>query len=83
MANTKFEVILGIPFLKLSNVDVSFGKGTLIWKCYTTKQVQLIDSQEFVIAALDVNSKTFVVHVAIREREEMVVDPGRKTQIEA
>ena len=29
VADTKFEVILGIPFLKLSNADVSFGEGTL------------------------------------------------------
>ena len=30
VANTKFEVILKMPFLKLSNMDVSFGKRTLI-----------------------------------------------------
>ena len=29
VADTKFEVILGMPFLKLSNADVSFGEGTL------------------------------------------------------
>ena len=31
---------------------------------------------------LDVDSETFVVYVAIREQEEMAMDPGRKTQIE-
>ena len=31
---------------------------------------------------LDTDSKTFVVHVAIREREEMAMDPDRKAQIE-
>ena len=74
VANTKFEVILGISFLKLSNADVSFGEGTLTWKSYTTnkvlpttKQVQLVDPKEFVIAVLDANSETFVVHVAIQE----------------
>ena len=30
VANTKFEVILGMLFLKISNADVSFGKGTLM-----------------------------------------------------
>ena len=71
-ADTKFEVILGMPFLKLSNVDVSFGEETFTWKFYTTnkalsttKQVQLIDLKEFVIAALDADSKTFIMHVAI------------------
>ena len=90
VADTKFEVILGMPFLKISNADVSFGEGTLTWKSYTTNEalptterVQLVDPKEFVIAALDADSETFVVHVAIREQEEMAMDPGRKAQIEA
>ena len=29
VADTKFEVILGIPFLKISNTDVSFDEETL------------------------------------------------------
>ena len=72
VANTKFEVILRIPFLKISNTDVVFDKKILTWKSYTTnkalpttKQVQLVNPKEFVIAALDADSKTFVVHVAI------------------
>ena len=32
---------------------------------------------------MDADSETFVIHVAIREREEMVVDSGKKAQIEA
>ena len=90
MADTKFKVILGMPFLKISNADVAFSEGTLTWKSYTTnkalpttKRVRLVDPKEFVIAALDANSKTFVVHVAIREREEMATNPDRKAQIEA
>ena len=90
VANTKFEVILGIPFLKLSNADMSFGERTLTWKFYitnkalpTTERVQLVDPKEFVIAALDADSETFVMHMAIREREEMTINPGRKAQIEA
>ena len=35
VTDTKFEVILGMPFLKLSNADVSFGEQTLTWKSYT------------------------------------------------
>ena len=90
MADTKFEVILGMPFLKLSNADVSFGEGTLTWKSYTTskvlpttERVRLVDLKEFVIAALDADSETFVVHVAIREREKMLVHSERQVQIEA
>ena len=88
--DTKFEVILGMSFLKISNADMAFGKVTLTWKSYTTnealpttEQVQLIDPKEFIIAVLDVDSKTFVVHVAIRKQEEMAMDPGRKAQIKA
>ena len=29
IANTKFEVILGMLFLKISNVDIAFDKRTL------------------------------------------------------
>ena len=90
MADTKFEMVLGMLFLKISNADVAFGEGTLTWKSYITSEalpiterVQLVDPKEFVIAALDADSKTFVVHVAIWEREEIAMDPGRKTQIEA
>ena len=90
VADTKFEVILRMPFLKINNADVSFGEGTLMWKIYitnkalpTTEQVQIINKKDFVIAALDGNSKTFVVHVAIREREKMPMYSKRQAQIKA
>ena len=90
VANTQFEVVLGMPFLKISNADVAFSEGTFTLKSYTTnkalpitERVQLVDPKEFVIATLDANSKTFVVLVTIREREEMAIDPGRKAKIEA
>ena len=38
MANTKFEVILGMLFLKLSNANVSFNEKTLTWRTYTTNK---------------------------------------------
>ena len=89
VTDTKFEVILGISFLKLSNADVLFSEGTLKWKFYTTiealpttKQIQLVDPKEFIIAALDADSKTFIVYMAIWEREKMAMDPDRKAQIE-
>ena len=72
VANIKFEVVLEILFLKISNADLAFGKETLTWKLYTTnkalpttKQVQLVNSKKFVIAALNVNSEIFVIHVTI------------------
>ena len=90
VADTKFEVVLGMPFLKISNADVAFSERTLTWKSYTTsealpttKRVQLVDPKEFVIAALDVDNETFVMHVAVREQEEMAMDLDKKAQVEA
>ena len=79
-----------MPFLKISNVDILFGEETLTWKTYTTnealsttKRVQIINKKDFVITALDINSETFMVHVAIREREKMPVHSKKQAQIEA
>ena len=33
----------------------------------TTKQVQIIDLKKFIVMALDANSETFVVHMAIKK----------------
>ena len=59
-------------FLKISNANVSIGEKTLMSKFYNlnkalsiTEQVQIIDSKKFVIAALNTDSKTFVMHMAI------------------
>ena len=35
VADIKFKVILGMPFLKISNADMAFGEETLTWKSYT------------------------------------------------
>ena len=88
VADTKFEMVLEMPFLKISNTNIVFRKGILMWKFYiisevlpTTKRVWLVDPKEFVIMVLDADSKTFVIYVAIREREEMAINPARKAQI--
>ena len=88
VANTKFEVILGMFFLKFSNADLLFGEETFMWRTYTinkalptTEQVQIIIKKNFVIAVLDADSKTFVMHVAIKEREEMPVYFKKQAQM--
>ena len=85
MTNTKFEVILVIVFLKMSSVNILFSKKIFIWKFYliikvlsTTKQVQIINLKKFVIAILDMDSKIFVVHVAILKQEKMAIDSIKK-----
>ncbi len=75
LTDTSMKVILGMLFLSLSNKDVEFAdQEKLIWRSYTaaealptTSWVELIDKREFVKAALDVNSETFVVHAAALE----------------
>ena len=88
VADIKFEVVLGMPFLKISNANIVFGKGTLMWKSYitnkalpSTEQVQLVDPKEFVIAVLNTDSETFIVYVAIWEREKMAINSNKKIQI--
>ena len=90
VVNTKFEVILGMSFLIISNTNVAFSKGLLTWMIYITnktlpsiEQVQLVNLKEFVIVALDADSKTFIVHVANQEQEEMLVHSKKQAQIRA
>ena len=53
-------------------MDKSFSEKTLMWKFYNTnkalstiEKVQIVNLEEFIIVALDINSKIFVVYVAI------------------
>ena len=71
LADISAEVVLGMPFLTLSNADVQFVEKELTWRSYTTakalpttKRVELINKKEFAKAALDEKSETFVAHVA-------------------
>lgn len=59
-------------FLKTSNINISFSKNTLIKKFYTIikflstiKQVSIINLKQSIIVALDIDSKIFVVYMAI------------------
>ena len=59
MADTRMEVILGIPFLTLSSADIRFAERELVWSTYidaetlpTARRVEIIDKKEFAAAAL-------------------------------
>ena len=89
LANTSIEIILGMPFLALSNADIQFPKKKLTWKSYTTiealpntKQVESIDKKEFAKAALDTESETFVMHVSALEAplSGLSIYPDREAQ---
>lgn len=82
--------MVGMLFLKLSNADMLFCKETLILRPYSinkalfiTKQVQIIDKTGFVIAALDEDGITFIVHKIIKNQKEMAIDFIKKAQIKA
>ena len=84
LADTSIEVVLGMPFLALSNADIQFDTESFTWRSYsaaealpTTRRVELIDKHEFAKAALDENSETFVVHVAALEALEPAVHPSQ------
>ena len=79
-----------MPFLALSNANIQFAEKELTWRSYTaaealstTKRVELIDKKEFAKAALDEESKTFVVHVAALKAPlaGMAIHPSQAAQI--
>ena len=89
IANTKFKMFLKIFFLKINNINMSFSKKTLTKKTYTTnkilsntKQVQIVNPKKFIIATLDTDNKTFMVHMAIQKSEEISMNLVKKAQIE-
>ncbi len=72
LANVKPDIVLGMPFLTMSNADVDFQARDLQWRSYTTgevfpttRRVELIGKKEFAAASLDPKHEAFVVYVAI------------------
>ena len=70
LANVSPEVVFGMLFLTLREVDVDFSGRELRWRTYTTKEallttrrIGLVGKKEFAAAALDPEHKTYVVHV--------------------
>ena len=71
VANVSPEVVLGMPFLTLSYADIDFSGWKLRWRTYTTKEVfptirhiKLVGKKEFVVAVLDLEHETYVIHIA-------------------
>ena len=86
------EVILGMPFLTLSNADIQFIEKELIWRFYTTaealpttKQVELINKKKFAKTTLDEELETFVIHIAALKAllVRITIHPSQKAQISA
>ncbi len=71
LADVKPDIVLGMPFLTMSNANIDFQARDLQWRSYTTgdvllttRRVQLIWKKEFTVVALDLEHETFVVYVA-------------------
>lgn len=77
LANTNMTVVLDIPFLSLSNININFTEGSLEKlnrRSYITRETlsvtskrQQIDKYKFAKMALDENSETFMVCIATFE----------------
>ena len=96
VANVSLETVFGIPFLTLSDVDVNFSGWILWWRTYTTEEalpttrrVKLVGKKEFAVVVLDLESETFIVHVASLSSDaspsfsplKLNVHPSRKPQV--
>ncbi len=89
LANVKPNVVLGMPFLTISNIDIDFQARDVQWRSYTTgkiilttRQVELIGNKEFAVAALDLEHEAFIVHIAALSVDlGDGVHPSKKAQI--
>ncbi len=89
LADVSPDIVLGMPFLTMSNADVDFQARDLQWRSYitgevlpTTRRVELIGKKEFVAVALDLEHEAFVVHVAALSVDlGDEVHPSRRVQI--
>ena len=83
VANVSPKVVLGMPFLILSNANVDFSGRDLWWRIYTTekalsttRRVKLVGKKEFAAVTLNPEHETYVVYVAF-----LGVHPSRRPQI--
>ena len=88
LADLNIEVVLGMPFLTLSNADIKFAQKELTWRSYTTtkalpttKRVEIIDRKKFAKTTLNENVEAFVVHVTSLRLNSIVIHPAKKAQI--
>ncbi len=89
LADIKSNVVLGILFLTISNIDINFQARNLQWRSYitgdilpSTKWVKLIGKKEFTVVAYDSKYEAFVVHiVALNIDSSNEMYPSKRVQI--
>lgn len=91
LIDTSIEVVLGMYFFSLFDVNIRFIEREITWKRYIiakalfiTQKVKLIGKKEFAIVALDADSEISIVHVAALDIKSinMAVYLSQATQIE-
>ena len=87
LANINMKVVLGMPVLTFSNADVEFAEKKLTWRTYTikealltTRQVEIINQEEFAKAVLNENIEAFMVHISSLGLK-MTIHSARKAQL--
>lgn len=87
VVNTSMKVVLKMPFLNFSNVDIRFAKKKLVWRTYnaikalpTIQKGEIIDKKEFAAAALNKLDETIVVYMATFSLDSNV-HPSQQVQI--
>ena len=72
LTNISLKMVLEMPFFIFSRTDIRFAKQKFVWRTYkaaktlpTIRKVEIIDKREFVVAALNANEETFIVHIAV------------------
>ena len=87
LANTSMKVVLRMPFLTLSNVDIQFAEKELTWRTYITKDtllttcwVEFLNKKKFAELVLDENVEAFIVHVPSLT-SKMTIYPAQKEHI--
>lgn len=80
LTDISIEVVLGMLFWTLSNVNIQFAKRKLTKSFYTIAKalptiirVELINKKKFAKAALDAKSKTFEIYVAKLQAPEITI----------
>ena len=88
IADIPQPVVLGMPFLKLGNPDVSWTARTLHWRQWdaetalmTTNRVDIIDPEDFIQQVLEESIPAFICHVIMVDGAPPEVHPSRRAQI--
>ena len=88
VAETKFEAVLGIFFLKIYNTNMSFDKKILMQRfcisneiLHIIKRVQLVNPKKLIIVMLNTDSEIFIIHMAIQEQVKMLLHSKKHIKV--